>query len=151
MSSFAVGAVGAAVRDDEICWGEPERIFASSDENPRAVIKGHILTEGFSVLEMRAMLLHIRSVGMPTSAMLATEQIYKDSLAQLVEVTAPQAAYRITAFCEYFAWASPRKATVKTLMPSDRWVQTLAGFYEADPGCCVTRLRWRPSRNLAKG
>ena len=26
-------------------------------------------------------------------------------------------------------------------------VQTLTEFYEADPGCCVTRLRWRPSRN----
>ena len=111
----------AAVRDDDIYWGEPERSFASSDENPRAAIKGHLLKEGISVLEMRAMILHIRSVGMPTSAMLATEQIYKDNSAPLVEVTAHQAAYRITAFCEELAWISPRKATVKTLMPSDRW------------------------------
>ena len=130
-----------------MCWGEPEVSQGSTPYFPRAIIKGAVQAGDATELELKALVLHIRSSGLPTSTLVATTNIFRDVSAPIVELSAPQAAYRIVPLCDEAAYVTPRKLTVKTLAPTDRWEHLLVDAHRSDPDCFVSRIKWRPSRN----
>ena len=137
----------AATEGVDISWGEPEMSPGSTPEVPRAIIKGAVQADGATEMELKALVLHIRSRGLPTSTLVATGHIFRDASAPVVELSAPQAGYRIVPLCDEAAYVTPRKLTVKTLVPTDRWEKVLTETHMSDPDCFVPRIKWRPSRN----
>ena len=140
--------IRAASEGVDMCWGgEPEVSPGSTPDFPRAIIKGAVQAGDATELELKALVLHIRSSGLPTSTLVATTNIFRDVSAPIVELSAPQAAYRIIPLCDEAAYVTPRKLTVKTLAPTDRWEHLLIDAHRSDPDCFVSRIKWRPSRN----
>ena len=105
----------------------------STTEVPRAIIKGAVQAGGATDIELKALVLHIRSRGLPTSTLAATRHIFRDVSAPVVKLSAPQAAYRIVPLCDEAAYETPRKLTVNTLVPTDRWEQLLTETHMSDP------------------
>ena len=133
--------IRAASEGVDMCWGEPEVSPGSTPDFPRAIIKGAVQAGDATELELKALVLHIRSSGLPTSTLVATTSIFRDVSAPIVELSAPQAAYRIVPLCDEASYVTPRKLRVNTLAPTDRWGNLLIDAHRSDLDCFVSRIK----------
>ena len=140
--SLAKVLAGSPVR-----WADPTRSPGSTSTTPRTVLCGHFAARAVTTLELRMLVACLRNLHVPVTRLLAAEDIYADNAAMLLDVSDPMAALKVLALCDEMAFVTAKLVTVRSIAAPTAWEDRVEEIFSEDPGCCVSRLRWRRSRN----
>ena len=81
------------------------------------------------------------------TTLIASEDIFADNGALLVDLSGSQAANGVSHLCEEFAFITGKQAAVRTSAAVELWEEALHKTSIEHPEAFISRLRWRQSRN----
>ena len=98
-------------------------------------------------MDLHMMFANLRNHHLPSTALVASEAIYANNAAMVLEVSDPAAMLAVVPLCDEMAFVSAKALTITSLAAVAVWEDKLEQLYADDPACFITRLRWRKSRN----
>jgi len=131
----------------DIFWSDPLRSPGTTKEEPRVVFLAGFRPEDVAGPVLGRILMELRLTCGIEHTMFASDDIWHDNAAPLLELSAPAAFFAVSALCEQAVYVSPKVVTCRTLAPADAWESKLQELFQADPMCSISKLKWRPSRN----
>jgi hypothetical protein len=128
-------------------WADPLRSPGSTTTAARTIIGCHFAPGAVTALELRMLISCLRNLHVPATTLLAAEDIFADNAAMLLDVSDPTAAMEAVALCDDMAFVSAKLLTVRSLTAPAVWEDRLEQLFAETPARCITRIRWRKSRN----
>jgi hypothetical protein len=140
-------SLAVALSTRPVQWTDPARSPGSTTTAPRVYLTGYLPPLEVTALDLHLIFANLRNYHLPSTALVASEALFANNAAMIIEVTDPAAAFSVVALCEEMAFISPRALTVTSLAACATWEDRLEHTYAEDPACFVSKLRWRRSRN----
>ncbi len=128
-------------------WTDPARSPGSTTTAPRVYITGYLPPHEVTTMDLHMMFANLRNHHLPSTALVASEAIYANNAAMVLEVSDPAAMLAVVPLCDEMAFVSAKALTITSLAAVAVWEDKLEQLYADDPACFITRLRWRKSRN----
>jgi hypothetical protein len=130
-----------------IQWTDPSRSPGSTATAGRVFFTGYFPPNEVTALDLHMMFANLRNFHLPATTLIASEAIFANNAAMVIEVTDPAAALAVVALCEEMAFTAPRTLTITSMAASSTWEDKLEYLYAEDPASFISKLRWRRSRN----
>jgi hypothetical protein len=128
-------------------WADPLRSPGSTPTDTRSILSCHFAPGALTALELRMLISCLRNMHVPASTLLAAEDIFADNAAMLLDLSDPRAALEVVALCDDMAYVSAKLVTVRSVTAPAVWEDRLEHLFAETPASCITRIRWRKSRN----
>lgn len=130
-----------------VSWSAPTRSPGSTTASARVRFTGYFPPQEVNSVELTMIIANLRTLSLPPSVLIASEGIFGNNAALLLEVTDASAALRVAPLCDEMAYVTGMLVTLTTLAPPDVWERQLEDIFTEDPARSITKLRWRRSRN----
>lgn len=98
-------------------------------------------------MDLHMMFANLRNFHLPVTALVASEALFANNAAMIIEASDPAAAMQVVALCQEMAFVAPRALTITSMADSATWEDKLERMFADDPSCFISKLRWRRSRN----
>lgn len=140
-------ALAVALSLRPVQWTDPARSPGSTSTAARVYFTGYLPLNEVSPMDLHLIFANLRNFHLPRSTLVASEALFANNAAMILEVSDPAAACAVVALCEEMAFISPKALTVTSLAAHSAWEERLELLYTEDPSCFASKLRWRRSRN----
>ncbi|CAK0820994.1 unnamed protein product [Prorocentrum cordatum] len=140
-------AMSVALAGRPVRWTEPMRSPGSTPTLTRVFFTGYFPVGAVSALDVKMLISILRNTHVPATTLLASEDVFSDSGAAILELTDPAAALSVVPLCDDMAFVTSKTLTLRTLTTVEVWQEKLESMFATDPACFASKLRWRRSRN----
>jgi hypothetical protein len=140
-------SLAAALCTRPVLWTDPARSPGSTNTAPRVYLTGYLPPHEVNILDLHMIFTNLRNHHLPSTALVASEAVFANNSAMILEVSDPAAVHAVVALCEEMAFITAKTLTVTSLAAVSAWEDKLEFTYTEDPACFVSKLRWRKSRN----
>jgi len=113
---------------------------------PRVRFEAYLPPSGATELDLILLLRNLRRRHLDSSVMVASQGIYSEGDALLLDLTAPAALPKVWALCAEALFITPSLATVVTDVQQEDWQSRVDEIWAEDCEAGVSKVRWRPSR-----
>ena len=131
-------------------WTDPSRSPGSTSTAARVYFTGYFPPNEVTTMDLHMILANLRNFHLPAATLVASEAVFSNNSAMILETSDPAAALEVVALCEEMAFIAPRTLTVTSMASNATWEDKLEYMYAEDPSFFISKLRWRRSRNGAR-
>jgi hypothetical protein len=140
-------ALADALSTRPVQWTDPSRSPGSTSTAARVFFTGYLPANEVTAMDWHLIFANLRNFHLPRSTLVASEAVFANNAAMILEVSDPAAACAVVALCEEMAFISPKALTITSLAAQTTWEERLEQLFAEDPSCFASKLRWRRSRN----
>jgi hypothetical protein len=140
-------ALAGALSTRPVQWTDPSRSPGSTSTAARVFFTGYLPANEVTAMDWHRIFANLRNFHLPRSTLVASEAVFANNAAMILEVSDPAAACAVVALCEEMAFISPKALTITSLAAQTTWEARLEQLFAEDPSCFASKLRWRRSRN----
>jgi hypothetical protein len=128
-------------------WTDPARSPGSTATTGRVFLTGYFPPNDMTTMDMHLLLANLRNFHLPVTTLIASEALFANNSAMILETSDPAAALEVVSLCDEMAFIAPRTLTITSMAASETWEDKLERLFSEDPSCFISKLRWRRSRN----
>ena len=140
-------SLAMALASRSLRWTDPVRSPGSTAAAARVHFTGYFPPGGISPLDLSMLIQRLRNLYLPRTVLLASEAVFADNSAMILELSDPAAALSVVSLCDEMAFVSQKVLTIRTLATTAVWEDRLEAIFTEDPASFISKLRWRKSRN----
>jgi hypothetical protein len=140
-------ALALALCTRPLQWTDPARSPGSTATAGRVCLTGYFPPNEVTAMDLHMMFANLRNFHLPVTALVASEALFANNAAMIIEASDPAAAMQVVALCQEMAFVAPKTLTITSMADSATWEDKLERMFADDPSCFISKLRWRRSRN----